>query len=311
MEQPRFRASLLASGVLMPVDRGRIPAGTWLYAACRPLGVAAHIVNGLAVALHPRLMPGRAATWVPPSEAVWAAIVDALVAAGLAHHAHVVLTPTDPRRQRFNLLVLDAEGHHLAFVKAVRRPLDRHVVDVLDRVAGADTSFWCPTPIAAEEVGDWSFMATTTMPPGPHGPARLDASTRRALIEEVQAAMPPPGDPSLAPVHGDFGPWNVRRLLGRGRIAIVDWEEATLGPGAADAVWHAVTDGLIRGADAETLGRRAAREIGPGAAQGAAFWVERLSRDEPTEVDAGIDRPRDVRRFEADIKRALAVIARG
>jgi hypothetical protein len=229
--------------------------------------------------------------------------------AGLDPASWIVARPSDPRRARFNLLALDRDGRHLAFVKFKRAALDRRHVEALTAAGAAGRSFWAPSLIAAAAAGPWSFVATTPMPPGPHRPARLPPAARRRLVAEIRAILPPATVPGWVPIHGDLGPWNVR-TVGRRRLAVVDWEETAEGPDAADEVWHATTWYLTRGARPEQAASLVLAEVGPGSADAAGFWLARLAGPESHEIDESAERPGRVSRFENAVKDCLARVAR-
>lgn len=294
----------------MPTDHGRIPQGAWIYASCRAAGLLAGAASGALVAAHPRLAPGRGASWEPPDPDVWQDWRRAMTGAGVDVTRWVVARPSDPRRARFNLLALDRTGRHSAFVKFKRAALDTRHVEALAAAGIGRLSFWAPALIAAGASGPWSFVATTPMPPGPHRPARLSPDARRRLVAEIRTVLPAATSPGWVPIHGDLGPWNVR-TVGWNRLAVVDWEETTEGPDAADEVWHAATWHLIRGREPDWAASAVLREVGAGSAEAASFWLSRLDRPESGEIDEAEDRPSRVGRFEEAIKACLGHLAAG
>ena len=47
-------------------------------------------------------------------------------------------------------------------------------------------------------------------------------------------------------MHGDFAPWNLRRLRD-GSLALIDWEDAGFGPPGADEVFYRATSAALWG----------------------------------------------------------------
>lgn len=77
--------------------------------------------------------------------------------------------------------------------------------------------------------------------------------------------------PHWVPMHGDFAPWNVRRLSD-GRVAVLDWENLAWAPPNADSVYYRMTAAALFGGRVRWHGDDAeARE----------YWLEVLSGREP------------------------------
>ena len=48
------------------------------------------------------------------------------------------------------------------------------------------------------------------------------------------------------PMHGDFAPWNLRRIF-RGPLVLFDFEDAAFAPPEADRTYWKVTSAVLRG----------------------------------------------------------------
>jgi aminoglycoside phosphotransferase (APT) family kinase protein len=214
--------------------------------------------------------------------------------------------------------VLDRSGSAQAFVKFTRNPQSHLMIRALDQLdrASEEPPFWFPRILDHGEVGDWSYTVTSTMRQGPHRPAPLDTSERRRVIDALQSELLDGGigdGESTFPVHADFGPWNVR-VVDR-RIAIIDWEEMTTGPVAADELWHGLSVGLLKGGDpvacahdvSTSLDHRTADEIDAA----AAWWQARLRRPEPPEIEEGVSMPSSLESLPKRVASALDAIRKG
>lgn len=100
-------------------------------------------------------------------------------------------------------------------------------------------------------------------------------------------------------MHGDFTPWNLRRLA-NGDLALLDWEGAGWGPPGADEV-------LYRAAATAVLGAPPVRVEAPEAIR---FWRERLERRLSGQVGGATDggpqgRGRRDRRLDLAVRQAL------
>jgi hypothetical protein len=283
-----------ASGyhVLLPIAAGRVKRGVWVHGACQVAAVAAHTFTGALASLHIKLVPGRGVDWSPPTElGQLEAITKKLVAHRGTPRWWVVQVPSDHRRRRFNLLVLDEDRRPLSFIKLTTNPLNELAVRAQSTFSEQPpTLFWAPSLLSSGRLEGWSYTALTPMPNLPHWPARIAPATRQTIVEEFQQLLGRSID--SVPLHGDFGPWNVRRMS-NSVLAVVDWEEMTLGPPAADEVWHSV----CRWAD-----RRSATSIQRVLAElphyssdhivtAARFWVDRLGRPEAEEIDKQLAMP--------------------
>jgi hypothetical protein len=289
-----YRATLVSRRcLLLPEGVGRISGGVWIHGACTRVGVMAHTISGLLSSIDVRLVPAQRTKWDAPCDPALlvAAIEQVSDATTQSPRGWVVQLPQDRRRRRFSLLLLDNDRRPFSFMKFTANSLNEKATALHRQFSRRPPStFWAPGFQASGDDGSWYFLALATMPNLPHGPARLSAASRRNVLAEIQATGEVDGDPTLVPVHGDFGPWNVRRLANR-RLAVVDWEELTSGPIAADELWHSVTWWSQRTAPPSTVSKVLTElRLTPPADIGAAarYWVGRLSQPEGAEIDRDV-----------------------
>ena len=81
------------------------------------------------------------------------------------------------------------------------------------------------------------------------------------------------------------------------------------GPEAADELWHLMTTMLITGRSPSATAQTLKSVVGTPAKPAAQFWLDRLSRPEPPEVDRTAQRTAKVVAFETAIKETLASVA--
>lgn len=289
-----------------------------MHSACRPVAVLAANSIGELARIAVWLVPGRSSEFAPPiSEPVWRDLLASLEeAAGARLPEMVVMRPSDPRRARLMWLALDERRRARLFVKLTRNPPNPLARRLLTALAVAEPPFWFPRERVGGTVEDppglpWSYAADEPMPAGPHWPARLTASQRHGLAASISALVPAERV-GLVAVHGDLGPWNVRRL-GGGRLAIVDWENATWAPPAADEMWHALTGRLIGRRPPAAVAEMTRAELGRffdagQVASAARFWLRRWEEDEPAEVVEGVPKSGKLRSFEKRLQSALTAL---
>lgn len=270
-------------------DNFRIPissrraalAGLSLYAACRPAARWWQRAAWLGVALlGPRVLPGRASAWrAPMDDAQWRELCERWGALLGPFDAMAVYQRRQASRPGLALLLL-RRGRPVAFVKL--RGGDGASVCEETRAHTAawrfrPRSFSVPEPLCDGETGEWHWFATAPFPVRLHAPATdppLDA-----IVEEVDAALgtrprPPETPEHWRPMHGDFTPWNLRRI-GRDAVVLVDWERAGWGPPRADHVLYEATRAALRG-------RPAARSD---ATEAIRFWRQRVAAWPATDAD--------------------------
>jgi hypothetical protein len=172
--------------------------------------------------------------------------------------------PRQDERSGFAGLLL-TEGVGLGFVKW--KPGDGLLEEagVVDVVSGA-SSFTAPSLVGVSSSPDWSTMGLSPFPPGLHT-ARLSTPPNQvaAEVSELLDPMIPIDQehPHWRAMHGDMGPWNLRRLRGQGNI-LFDWELTRRAPPGADLVFH--------WAASRATGLRAGHDVS-GCAEAAHFWI--------------------------------------
>lgn len=262
-----------------------------MHAACRPTGLALAWFTGQTTrsSLLSALWPEEPS---PLPDLDWEEWAERWVDGASRPSRWIVGLPADRRRARFHLLVTDTSDRPIAFAKFTTNQERPHVVEARRALeSSGPKSYWTPRLLGQGTIGGWSFTLDEPIPTGFHGPARLTADDRMTITREIQVALaprlrPPAGE---AGMHGDFGPWNVRRLAD-GRIAVLDWEEVTTGPKAADSLWHSVHVALLRRRRSSAGSIVAATGASPpDAAAAARFWLERLAGPQPDEVTHDVD----------------------
>lgn len=291
-----FRASSASRGrVLLPTQMGRIPGGLWLHGSVGPTGRVVHQLSGWLAASRISFVPGRRVEWHPPigeeSFIEWLREVEHALKRSIGYW--VVHLPADVRRRRFNLLLFDRDRISIGFAKLTENPSNPLSINALSEFRIIrPKGYWAPELIHHGRLGGYSFVVTTSMPNVSHGPATFDPEQRRGIVSGIQSRMNHLVAPDVVFVHGDFGPWNVR-ALSDGRVAVVDWEEATAGPPAADELWHAVA--VRAHSRSEKATEQVLRDLPhyslSDVSVAARFWQDRLARPEREEVDTSIPMP--------------------
>jgi hypothetical protein len=286
----------------------------WIHGAVKKSALLAHTVTGWLAARDVRLVPGREIAWHPPiSEGEflpWIQMVEDRI--GRSIHSWVVHLPADRRRRRFNLLFLNLAREPVAFAKVTANSPNPLAIRALAEFASSPPDrFWAPALLIEGRLADFSYVVTTPMPNVAHRPAELDIDARHGIVAEFQAKLRHLVHGPLVLVHGDFGPWNVRRLLD-GRVAVVDWEEATPGVPLADELWHSVSVQPQRmGNDGATgqvykeLSHYSTHDV----VVAAKFWLDRLARPQPEEIDESIPMPARLDIASTRIEQVLRTLA--
>lgn len=284
-----------------------IATGVWLYGSVSRAGVLANQVSGWLASRAVGLVPGKDVEWSAPFAGDefrgWLAAIS--TATGGMPKSWVVHLPVDRRRRRFNLLLLDHEHRPSAFAKFTMNPPSVLANAAMARLSDKppDRS-WTPIQLAAGELGDFSYLLTTAMPRGPHGPAKLGARDRRMILDELQDRLHGIATPPDVVVHGDFAPWNVR-ALSSGKVAVVDWEQATGGPIAADELWYLACSLSARAAGPQTITPKLSSYSRIDLVTAAHFWLEKLTHAEPPEIDSLVAPPKRLTDRAARIRRLL------
>lgn len=308
-----FRATWTSRGsVLIPLTVRAVRGGLWIYGSIRASGLLANRATGRLAAIGTRWVPGTKVVWTPSIDnadfADWVAHTSDSLEKQI--QAWVVQLPSDRRRRRFNLLLLDERHTPVAFAKFTSNPLNPIGLEAMARFARQPAeTFWAPQLVTYGQLSGHSFVVTSPMPNRPHLPALLDAEGRRRILSEIQIRLADLASPETL-VHGDFAPWNVRRLRG-GSVAVVDWEEATRGEVAADELWYLVTvNAARRGNSARILkgilteSRYTRVEV----SAAAEFWLRRLDRPEADEVDQELSLATKAEAYARRIRSLLASV---
>ncbi len=268
--------------IQVPVDgRRNALAGMGLLMLCRPLPLVAHHLWWAAVGLAgPRLLPGAAQeVEVGLSGGQWEALcADVARVIGPFDSVALLGRRQETRPGAQGLLLREGRGVAFFKVRPTAEPLAREqeATALLSPVPGR---IRVPRPLGQGSAGDLHWAVCEALPPWPHRPAgdRLAAAALRQLLPAL-AGLPRPVDtPShWTPMHGDFGPWNLRRV-GTTTWAL-DWETSGYGPPGADEVyWQAARAAL------------AGRPRSPERSEAVEFWRravnERLAVGEDPEMN--------------------------
>ena len=273
-------------------------AGLALYAPCKRWTIIAHrVIWAATAALGPAALPGRREVWRPPMEdEIWRGLLREWETRLGRPEAFAVYHRRPAGRHGFNLLAL-RDDEPAAFLKlraGVGTELENEY-QALERVhAFGPKAFRAPECLALGEHGGWHYLALTPLPARPHRPPRHPRL--EPVVHEIDAALrtlPRRAEtpPHWTPMHGDFTPWNLRRL-DDGPLMLFDWEDAGWGPPGADEVLFQATEAA--------LGR--ATDSGWAREEALAYWQERL-RAKP---DAGTGGGRRVARVLRDVLRMAA-----
>ena len=309
-----FRATLASRrSVLVPLDAPYIAGGVWIYGSTSKLGVLANQLTGWLAGRSVTMVPGTNAVWEPPFTLLqfqeWLNRASDVVNKGIS--TWIVQLPRDRRRRRFNLLLLGSSRAPVAFAKFTENPANPLALEALKRFDDEPTrAFWSPGLLSTDRVGNMSVVMSTPMPNRRHWPATLKPETRYKILEEIRGRLGDLAHPD-AFVHGDFAPWNVRRLADAG-IAVVDWEEATKGVAGADALWFVLCSkagarsnhkGVL--SELKAGGRYSEDEV----VAAARFWLHRLDQDEAAEIDPEEEMPAKLNTFGGRLRSMLERIA--
>jgi hypothetical protein len=209
--------------------------------------------------------------------------------------AIAVYQRTQSHRSGLCLLLLRA-GSPLAFVKlrgdeGARLFNERCALELV--LQWGPKHFSVPDLLSTGQVGTWHYLAMAPLPSQLHRPPRNPPIA--AILEEIETALlgmprPPQTPAHWRPWHGDFTPWNLREFA-RGKLVLVDWEDAGWGPPHADAT-------LYRAAASVLFGDRVMYACD----EAVRFWEERLA----TEVSNLRDS-----RLKAGLRQVLQKMRRG
>lgn len=271
--------------------------------------MANNVIGHLAKA-SVRLVPSRKTEFVPwlPIH-IWEQIASALPVS----EGHIVaFRPSDARRARMLLLTLDQHQKPILLAKISKLPPNPLADLALSRLQG-NTSFRVPKVRAVWEVEGWWVSIEDPLPQGPHRPSRLTPLQRFELCSAIARSVPEQASATDAIIHGDFAPWNVREFAKTG-LAILDWDDACIGPRAADALWHVISSRLIRkhgyrSVLSETVQALSGFYQPDDMVRAAHFWLNRWTEADSAEVIPGIPKSQSLLALEVRRNRVLEQVA--
>lgn len=306
----RARATILSRQRVYIPFSGRLPAGLWMHAACRPLTLAANNVIGHLAKASVRLVPSRTTEFVPwvPAQ-TWQRVASAL---GVREGHIVAFRPTDTRRARMLLLTLDQHQRPVSLAKISKLPPNPLADLALSRLQG-NTNFRMPKVRDVWEVDDWWVSIEDPLPPGPHRPSRLTPLERFELCSTIARSVPEQASATESIIHGDFAPWNVREFAKTG-LAILDWDDVCRAPRASDALWYAISSRLIRKHSYKSVFPETVRELSEfystdDLIRAARFWLNRWTEADSAEVLPGIPKSRSLLALEVRRNQVLNKVA--
>jgi hypothetical protein len=272
-----------ARWVLPGGPRAPGPIGTHLYRPFRPQ----HALGALALEL------GHRVGWLRLGRRAPLSVEDGLarqIAQQLGEREVTLaaVATGDPHRGRRAVLAVSSGGKLRAFAKVA---LDEHESllrerDVLALLSSLDLRRIVP-PRVLGSFG-WEGCVVVLLEPlpltsyadRPLGDAELAALAELGRLGDALA--PVLGhDGGKSPIHGDFAPWNSC-VVGDGRLAVWDWEEARLGRPFED-VFHWQIQRYLRGTDT-SLAEIVGDALGPGSMTATA--AHRLGVDSESAPEA-------------------------
>ncbi len=244
-----------------PRGRLQVPLGTRRGAraavattmACKPAPVALHHAVALYAGLFgARGLPGpreQADPGLAPAGEVFAACRAAVG----PFDAVALITRRQAERSGMLALLL-RDDRPVAFVKAVAQAsahglhVERACLAALS--ADRDAPVMVPAPVDGGITAHGiAWTAMRPLPSRPHRPAwRAPVDTIVTWLQDRLAGALARGDAPdhWRPMHGDFAPWNLRRVF-RGPLVLFDFEDAAYAPPQADRTYWRVTSAVLRG----------------------------------------------------------------
>ena len=298
---------------LIPAGIRRVPGGLWTHSACRPAAVRVGNAVGRLTGVSLRLLRMGTVPWEPPVDAAtWDVWLDSSSATVGAEVRNVAVLPAgDQHRRRFALLLLDVNDVPIGFAKWTRNPPNPLGLEAERRLsADPPRRFMIPRLLNDGTVDGWSYTINEMLPTGPHRPANLTTSERRSLAEEIHTRLARIAESDEVVSHGDFAPWNVRRMA-TGSIAVIDWEDVCPSPTAVDELWNVVTSTLAVSDSSTQAFERVRSELSHYdnvALARAARFLQRRRDGQPPEVDHAVERSRRLLQFERSISEVLLLI---
>lgn len=255
--------------ILSTDSRAASMAGIASWSACRPVSRAARATGWWFVRLlGPRFLPLPRIEWDPPfTQEEWSSLMSKWEEALGEIVGFAVYERSQAERSGLLLLVVGTSGP-TGFIK-VRPSGDTSLERSALSAAAAARGVTCPRVIDSGEVGEWTYLVTTALPSGLHRPAGpVPVPAVAAAISQALAALPRPESvpPDWEPLHGDFGPWNLREH--RGDLFLFDFEHAGWAPVQADLTFYASASAAL-GLAIPAVERGT---VGPA----AEYWLARL-----------------------------------
>ena len=272
-----------ARWVLPQGRRAPGPIGTHLYRPFRPQ----HALGALALEI------GHRVGWLRLGRRAPLSVEDGLARQiaqqlGQREVTLAAVATGDPDRGRRAVLAVSSGGTLRAFAKVA---LDEHETLLRERdLLGLLSSLDLRTIVPPRVLGsfEWEGCVVVLLEPLP-----LTSYADRPLGDAELAALAELGglgdalapvlghEAGKCPIHGDFAPWNSC-VVGDGRLAVWDWEEARLGRPLED-VFHWRMQRYLRGADT-SLAEIVGDALGPGPMTTTA--ADRLGVDGKSAVEA-------------------------
>jgi len=225
-------------------SRAETLAGIAMYTPGSWRGIVAQRAAWWGVRLGgPRMLPGPRRAWEPPMDhETWHELRSRLDEQVGPYDSWAAYLRRGGRTGL--LLLLLRKGTPVGFVKA--RAGGSAVIENEFRALTAahrsrPGSFVVLEPLGKGACGDWSYLISAPLPPRLHH--RGDAAGLPRVLADIQEALASHPKHSetpahWAPAHGDFAPWNLRRIARRGTY-LIDWEEAGWAPPGSDMVYYA------------------------------------------------------------------------
>lgn len=221
-------------------------AGIATYTPCVPKGIwGQRLAWTLVSAGGSRLLPGRTGDWEPPfAEDHWHELINQVRAIAGNFDSHTVY---ERRRGRRGLMMLLMDGDRpVGFLKARENPGDGVVreEEALRLVEKSrPTTFVAPRVLGSGEVAGWKYLVTSPMPARMH--RMIEGEPPTAMVEEIRSTLDELERPAKAAAeweafHGDFTPWNLRRI-GSSVPWLIDWEDCGYAPIEADQTLYLAT----------------------------------------------------------------------
>lgn len=260
-------------------------AGIAMYSPSSTRGTLAHRAVWYSVGLlGARGLPGRSVSTLPLPQTAWGELRDAWRRELGEFDDWALHRPPDSHRDGLGVLLL-RRGRPVAFVK-VRKGGDCAALHresaALRLVEKANPqSFRFSKALFQGSVTGWAFAGFAPLPTDLHHPP--SDPPLAAILEEIREALAtlPRSQATPAhwlPMHGDFTPWNLRRL--RRHLYLLDWETAGWGPPGADEVMYRSTAVVMRLESPDTY-RKAAPEYPEAVRYWRAHWQRKIDRHTP------------------------------